>query len=417
MVVRRVLLNAGPIVHFGAQTSLYEEQIYAAGKGIVLEGSQIVSIQDSSDLFDEYSGVESDTNPSFKIHDLGGAAVIPGLIDAHTHLLWAGDRSPEVRLRREGMTYADIARNGGGIQSTVRATRASSNESLFQTGYVRLREALSTGTTHLEAKSGYGLDTETELRLLDVMKTLGDVAHVPTIDPTWMGAHDVPDGATMVGYVEELVSEQLPAVVEQNIARSADVFCEPGWFDVESSERILTEARNQGMSLRMHVDEFKDGGGGVLAADLGVESADHAYCTPLEVRRTMRDRGVMTGFLPGTPYGMGDQWPNMNEIQSENVPFTLATDFNPNCQTLSLPFMMSLMVQRCGVHPLDALRAVTVNAAKTSPHPTGLVHGQIKEGAVANLNILQTEHWESVCLRPTGSPFSATVLNGQFIAH
>jgi len=415
--VRRVLLNAGPIVHFDGLTSSNDKCIYPAGKGIVIINGQIESIKDSTDLVDEYGGTEGQSDPLLKIHDLEGSAIIPGLIDAHTHLLWAGDRSPEVRLRREGMTYADIANTGGGIQSTVRATRAASSESLFKTGYVRLREALSTGTTHLEAKSGYGLDTDTELRLLGVMKSLGSAGHVPSIDPTWMGAHDVPNGTSMEAYVDELVSEQLPAVVEQNIARSADVFCEPGWFDTEASERILNEARAQGLSLRMHVDEFKDGGGGALAADLRVDTADHAYCTPLEVRRSMRDRGVMTGFLPGTPYAMGDKWPDMAEVEDEAVPYTLATDFNPNCQTLSLPFMMSLMVQRCGVHPLDALRAVTVNAAKTTPHPTGLVHGQIKEGAIANLNILQTQHWESVCLRPTGSPFTATVLNGDFIAH
>jgi imidazolonepropionase len=414
--VRSVFLNAGPIVHFEGNAASHENCIISAGKGIVVKNNVIECVQDSQELVDEYSIHPGQTNPEVKVHDLAGAAVTPGLIDAHTHLLWAGDRSDEVRLRREGLSYSEIAQGGGGIQSTVRSTRNASSQSLFKSGYVRLREALKTGTTHLEAKSGYGLDTTTELQLLEVMKSLSDIGHVPTVDPTWMGAHDVPKGSTIEAYVDELVSEQLPAVLEQGIARSADVFCEPGWFDVDSSERILKEARSGGLSLRMHVDEFEDGGGGELAASLGVVTADHAYCTPIESRRNMRDAGVMTGFLPGTPYAMGDAWPDMDAVHAEKIPYTLASDFNPNCQTLSLPFMMSLMVQRCGVHPLEALRAVTANAALSTPHPSGFDHGQIKEGAVANLNILQSPHWESMCLRPTGSPVAATVLNGDFIS-
>ena len=403
------------MVHFHGNAPSHEDCIYPVGKGIVIEDGLIVKIADSEELMEEYSINGSQGNADVALHDLGGSAIVPGLIDAHTHLLWGGDRSPEVRLRREGMSYAEIAANGGGIQATVRATQESDSATLHKSGYVRLREALATGTTHLEAKSGYGLDTKSELRLLRVMASYSENPHLPTIDPTWMGAHDVPKGSTMEAYVEELLSEQLPAIVDQGIARSADVFCEQGWFDVESSERILQQARQNGLALRMHIDEFQDGGGGELAADLQVTTADHAYWTPKDTRRRMRDRGVMTGFLPGTPYAMGDPWPNMADIEGDGVPYTLATDFNPNCQTLSLPFMMSLMVQRCGVHPLETLRAVTANAAITTPHPSGLSHGEIKEGSVANLNILQSRQWESVCLRPTGSPIAATVLNGNFL--
>ena len=176
-------------------------------------------------------------------------------------------------------------------------------------------------------------------------------------------------------------------------------------------------SRDAGLALRMHVDEFSDGGGGALAAELAVDTADHAYHTPLDVRLRMEEAGVMTGFLPGTPYSMGDAWPSMGRIEEKAITYSLATDFNPNCRTLSLPFMCSLMVQRCGVHPLNALRAVTVNSARTTPHPSGLVHGRIVEGGVANLNVIDGPHWEAFALRPTGSPFSATVLNGQFIAH
>jgi imidazolonepropionase len=252
---------------------------------------------------------------------------------------------------------------------------------------------------------------------LEIGSKLSSIKHVPSIDLTWMGAHDAPPGATIDAYVDDLLTEQLPAVVDQGLARSADVFCEPGWFSVEQSEELLRASRDAGLALRMHVDEFSDGGGGALAAELAVDTADHAYHTPLDVRLRMEEAGVMTGFLPGTPYSMGDAWPSMGRIEEKGITYSLATDFNPNCRTLSLPFMCSLMVQRCGVHPLNALRAVTVNSARTTPHPSGLVHGRIVEGGVANLNVIDGPHWEAFALRPTGSPFSATVLNGQFITH
>ena len=164
--------------------------------GIVVNKGVIESIKSSMELVQEYSISSGTTAPheDIKFHDVGGQAVVPGLIDAHTHLLWAGDRSKEVAWRREGLSYAEIATMGGGIQHTVRATREASDDHLFSLGYQRMREALRTGTTHLEAKSGYGLDTSSELRLIDIAAKLNDVAHTPSLDLTWMGAHDVPKG-------------------------------------------------------------------------------------------------------------------------------------------------------------------------------------------------------------------------------
>lgn len=415
MFVRTLLLNCGPMVHFSSADALsppnYENTVSPIGKGIIIEKDRIIKIGESSELESEYG-----TQSGHRIIDLNGRAIIPGLIDAHSHLLWSGDRSQEVRWRLEGKSYRDIGAMGGGIQSTVNSTRQASTEHLHQEGYIRLREALRSGTTHMEVKSGYGLDTETELKLLDVISRLGSDGDLPSLDPTWMGAHDVPHGMNHGDYMDALMGEQLPAIVEQGIARSADVFCEPGWFSLENSEDILRASRSSGLELRMHIDEFESSGGGALAAELKVQTADHAYHTPLDERLNMKDAGVLTGFLPGTPYAMGDTWPNMDQIHTHNIPYTLATDFNPNCQTLSLPFIASLMVQRCKVLPLEVLAAMTVTAAQSTPHPNG-EHGIIKEGGLANLNILDSPHWESFCLKPSHSPFSATVLNGSFIAH
>lgn len=403
------------MVHFSTSGTTsrpnIENSIYPVGKGIIIEDDKIITIGDSEDLEFEY-GNDSD----HLVIDAEGGAIIPGLIDCHSHLLWSGDRSQEVRWKLEGKTYRDISNMGGGIQSTVNATRSSSKGELHKEGYVRLRAALRSGTTHMEVKSGYGLDTKTELNLLEVSSILSSDENLPTLDPTWMGAHDTPKEMTHEAYIDSLIHEQLPVIVDQGIARSADVFCEPGWFSVEESEDILKASRTAGLNLRMHIDEFEESGGGQLAAELKVQTADHAYHTSLDTRLNMKEAGVMTGFLPGTPYAMGDRWPNMSEVHEYGIPYTLATDFNPNCQTLSLPFMASLMVQRCRVQPLDALAAMTVNAAKSSPHTNG-DHGIIQEGAIANINILDSPNWESFSLKPSHTPFRATILNGKFMTH
>ena len=417
--MRTIYLNAGAMVHLSPSSSIDEESIYGAGKAIIVEDGVIQSIVDSEGAKDEYS-IPADmvefNHDALHVHDLCGQAIVPGLIDGHAHLLWAGDRSREVAWRQEGKSYAQISEMGGGIGHTVNQTRTASTEHLLELGYLRLRDALRTGTTHMEAKTGYGLSTKSELRLLEIAAQLNMIEHTPTIESTWMGAHDVPKGIKRRDYIDSLHAEQLPAVLDQGIARSVDVFCEPGWFSTEESEDILRAGHKGGLAMRMHIDEFADGGGGELAADLGVETADHAHHTPLEARQKMKEAGVNTGFLPGTPYAMGDSWPDLSPLLEHDIPFTLASDFNPNCYTLSLPFVCSLMVQRCGLHPLAALASVTVNAAQTTEHPSGLVHGQLVEGAVANFNILDGPHWESMMLRPSSTPFSGTVLNGNYIS-
>lgn len=417
--MRTIYLNAGTMVHFADATAPNEKPFYSPGKAIVIEGQVITKIQDSQEVIHEYTlpeDISQFQHDDVHVHDLHGQAIVPGLIDGHTHLLWAGDRSKEVAWRQEGKSYAQISEMGGGIGHTVSQTRTATPDHLLELGYLRLRDALRTGTTHLEAKTGYGLTTESELRLLEIAAKLNHIEHTPTIESTWMGAHDIPKEVHRDEYIESLHSEQLPAVLEQGLARSVDVFCEPGWFSVEESEDILRAGHQGGLAMRMHIDEFNDGGGGQLAAELGVETADHAYHTPVKTRISMKEAGVNTGFLPGTPYAMGDPWPDMAPLHEHQIPFTLASDFNPNCYTLSLPFMCSLMVQRCGLHPLAALAAVTVNAARATQHPSGLAQGQLVEGAVANFNIIDGPHWESMMLRPSSSPFSGTVLNGHYIS-
>lgn len=385
-----------------------DESINSIGKSIIVNNNKIESIAESIEEFES-----SDAN----LIDVGGRAIVPGFIDAHNHLIWSGDRFNEHNLRMQGFSYAEIANMGGGIMQTVTSTRKSTDEELMAIGKARLLESLRNGTTFVEAKSGYGLSTEHELRLLNIVNQLKSEKNLPFLHSTWMGAHAVTPDQTYESYTEEILSEQLPAVLDSKLAESADVFCEPGWFSIEQSEDILRASRQGGLDLRMHIDEFTDGGGGELAAELNVMTADHAHHTPMDARIAMKEAGVITGFLPGTPYFNGDQWPDFNAVQEMAIPFSMATDFNPNCYTNSIPFIGSLAVQRNGMSPYDALYSVTRQAALSTPRADGIDHGVIKKGAIANFNILKSRHWESWCMTPSSSPVHSTCLEGQYIEY
>jgi imidazolonepropionase len=421
--MRTVLLDLGPLAHLAGEGALVgpsmsdaESLVSSAGTGIVVVDGIVESIQESSTLEEEY-GVDGHDTGELRVVSLQGHAVIPGLVDGHNHLIWAGDRSNELTLKQKGMSYQDIASFGGGIQHTVRQTDQASDEQLLKLGYQRMRTAFLHGTTHMETKSGYGLTTNSELTLLRVAHQLSQMNNLPSMELTWMGAHDTPKGVTRSAYVEQILSEQLPSVIDQGYAQAADVFCEPGWFTPEESEDILTAAWDGGLTQRMHIDEFQDGGGGELAADLKVVTADHSHYTPDETRMKMEAAGVNTGFLPGTPYTMGAAWPSFRQAISDEYRWSIATDFNPNCNILSLPFIGSLLVHRNKVDPLATLVAASRNPSETTPHPSGLTHGRIEVGAVANLNILNGVQWESWCNQPGTSPFKATMLNGELHYH
>ena len=413
--MQRLLTNAGPIAHLAGsgpiRGHIHDESALVSdvGLAILVEDHIIRKIAETEDLKAEFSSAE--------VIDLEGNAVIPGLVDSHTHLLWAGDRSREVSWRQRGLTYRQISDKGGGIGATVIPTRKSSDSELAHLGIERMREALRNGTTHMEAKSGYGLNTETELRLLTIAESISAVQGLPSLDLTWLGAHAAPPSSSIDSYYEEIMSDQLPAIIEQGIARSADVFCEPGWFNIEQTEEIMKASRNGGLDLRLHIDEFEDGGGGQLAAELQVTTADHAHYTGDDARAAMSESGVNCGFLPGTPYSMGADYPPFAHCLDNEWSWTIASDFNPNCRTLSLPFISSILVQRNEISPITSLAACTRNSAITTPHPSGLTHGQIVEGGIANLNIIDGPWWEAWCLQPGHSPFAATMLEGEMIYH
>jgi len=310
----------------------------------------------------------------FAVLDASGGCVTPGLVDPHTHLLFAGSREDELELRQRGAAYLEILAAGGGILSTVAATRAASADDLAKHGRRWLDEMLGHGVTTVEAKSGYGLDLPTELRLLDVAHQLGTEGPIDVV-PTWLGAHAVPPelrdrpNATEA-YVRLLLDEQLPGVAAQGRAMAADVFCEAGVFDVDQSRRILQAAADYGLRPRLHADELAPSGGAELAAEIGATSADH-LATPSEAgidalaSAAADGRPVVATLLPATTWFlMKDHHAPARTFIDRGVPVAIGTDFNPGTSpTPSLPLAMTAACVNLRMTSDEVLAAVTINAA------------------------------------------------------
>ncbi len=306
--------------------------------------------------------------------DAAGGSITPGLVDPHTHLLFAGSREAELEMRQRGAAYLEILAAGGGILATVAATRAATADELAAHGRRWLGEMLAHGVTTVEAKSGYGLDLVTELRLLEVAHRLGKEGPIEIV-PTWLGAHAVPPelrqrpDATEL-WVRQLISEQLPGVAAQGRAVAADVFCETGVFSADQSRRILTAASSFGLRPRLHADELAPSGGAELAAEIGATSADH-LATPSEAGITaLADAAeaghpVVATLLPATTWFlMKDHHAPARTFIERGVPVAIGTDFNPGTSpTASLPLAMTAACLNLRMTPDEVLAGVTINAA------------------------------------------------------
>lgn len=304
--------------------------------------------------------------PGATVLDAEGAAVVPGFVDAHTHLAYAGDRDDEIRSRLAGATYREIAESGGGIVRSVDATRAASVETLAAAIVARLDEMLALGTTTAEVKSGYGLSTESELRSLEAIRAASE-RHPVTVVPTFLGAHEVPveHRADRERYVRLLVDEMIPAVARRGLAVFADVFCEHGVFTVEESRRILTAAREHGLKLRVHADELGHTGGAELAAELGALSADHLVFASPAGLDAMALAGTVATLLPSAAFYLRlPRFAPAREMIEAGVPVALASDANPGGGlSPSLPFAMTVGCFAMGLSLEEALCAVTLNGA------------------------------------------------------
>ncbi|MGA8543618.1 MAG: imidazolonepropionase [Thermoplasmata archaeon] len=319
--------------------------------------------------------------------------VVPGFVDAHTHALFAGDRAFELPLKVAGASYAEIARRGGGLYSTVRATRAAPDRQLLDETAGRLERMVAHGSTSIEVKSGYALDVAGELRLLRLIPRLARRVGVALV-PTFLGAHAVPPEykGRADAYIDLLVRQALPAVARERLARFCDVFCEPGFFSVRQSERLLRAALALGLGIKVHADEFVLSGGARLASRLRATSAEHLLATRSDDRRRLAATGVTAVLLPVTAFASSAhrRIPG-REMVDAGVPVALGTDCSPNSWAESMPLVLAQAVHGGRLTPAEALTAATVNAA----HAVGLDGvGRLALGAPADFSMIPVRSTE-----------------------
>lgn len=349
--------------------------------------------------------------------DAGGRAVIPGFVDSHTHLPFAGDRSNELLMRLQGKSYQEIAAAGGGIASTVKATRAIGEEELREVAGRRLDRMLLHGTTTVEAKSGYGLNLEDEMKQLRVLRALA-ATHPTMIVPTCMCAHDFPPEYRQrrEEYVELIGAEILPAVRSAGLAEFFDVFVETGVYTVEQGERLCRRAAEIGFGLKVHADELSDTGGAAMAASVGAVSAEHLLFVSADGIRRMADAGVIATLLPCVPlFLMMDRWAPARAMIDAGVPVAIATDFNPGSSyTESMPLVIQLACFKMKMSIEEALVSATLNAACGIRRAHDV--GSLEPGKSMDALILESDTFVDVVYHLGMNPVRAVIKSGRVVA-
>lgn len=348
--------------------------------------------------------------------DACGKIVTPGLIDSHTHPVFAGDRSNEFEMRLKGATYQEIAASGGGIKSTVKAVREASEKELVNFSLLRMERFLSCGTTTIDAKSGYGLNLPDEMKMLRVIRALGRIQPLELI-PTFLGAHEIPPEyqGRKNEYVKLITEQMIPKVLDDKLAEFCDIFCEKGVFEIEESRYILDFARKHGLKIKLHADEFAPLGGAELAAELGAISADHLMAVSDKGIRAMKEKGVIAVLLPGTTFALGlKNYAPARKIIDNGNPVALATDFNPGtCFCESLPAIMNIACTQMKMTPAETLSAVTINAAWAIGRGEAL--GSIEAGKQADIVIWDAPSYKHIPYHFGVNLVSAVIKKGKGI--
>ncbi|MEA4810990.1 MAG: imidazolonepropionase [Anaerolineaceae bacterium] len=380
---------------------------------VAIDGEKIVELGNSWQLLDKY--------PQADRFDAEGKALLPGFVDPHTHLIWAGDRAAEFEMRLEGKSYMEIMAAGGGIASTVKATRAASVDELMDQARERAMACFCLGSTTIEAKTGYGLDIDTEIRQLEVILKLNEEGPFELV-PTFMGAHAIPQeyNGDIHAYTEFLTDRALPAVHHWWLLNAkgqplpfVDVFCESGVFDIEHTQQILASAHALGFPLKLHADEFANIGGASLAAKMGASSADHLVKTSLDDIRALAYTDTVAVSLPGTPFGLGQtEYTPATAILEADGFLALATDLNPGTTwNESMQMIQAIACRYLKLTPAQALAASTINSAKAIWREDKV--GSICPGKQADMILLRSPDYRNLSYRYGSNQVAAVIKKGR----
>ncbi len=396
-----LLINAGQLVTVAGNSDHPKRREELPEIGVITDGAvaardgNVIAVGSTSDL---QKSVELEEGAV--VIDAQGKVVLPGLVDPHTHVVFAGSREHELEMKIQGVPYLEILARGGGILDTVRSTRAASREELFRAAEKYLDEMLAQGTTTAEAKSGYGLTLDDELKTLEVTRDLQE-AHPVDLVSTFLGAHAIPEEykENPDDFVELIIQEMLPAVARSGLARFCDVFCEDGVFSVEQSRRILSEAKRLGFELKIHADEMVPLGGAELAAELGAVSADHLMVISDQGIEMLAASDTVAVLLPATTFCvMGEQYAPARKMIEKGAAVALSSDFNPGSSPVnSLQIVMGIACRQLKMAPAEVISAVTINAA----HAIGCASsvGSIEVGKKADLVVFDAKDYRYLMYR------------------
>lgn len=377
---------------------------------MALKGEKIAWVGSAASLPEQAESIAEN------VFRLDGAWITPGLIDCHTHLVYADNRAREFEMRLNGATYEEISRAGGGILSTVSSVRSASEQALYRQSIPRLKALMAEGVTTVEIKSGYGLDTASEIKMLRVVRQLGQDFPV-TVSPTFLGAHALPSEykGRSDAYIGLVIKEMLPEVARQQLADAVDVFCEGIAFSYEQTQRVFQAAVNYGLNVKLHAEQLSDQKGTVLAAKFGALSADHLEYLGADGIDALAKGSTVAVLLPGAFYFLNEtRKPPVDLLRKAGVPIAVSTDCNPGSSPCTSPLlMMNMACVLFGLTPAEALTGMTVNAAQALGMTA--TRGSLKAGKLADLAVWDIEEPAELAYRMGDNPCLAVIKKGKLV--